>query len=104
MTRRSLPVSLFAVALLGAACAAPPRATPHPGIEGLWSSYMEMTDERALALAGDPDRVWVGAASGGHTSRREAEESVLAKCWQRRAARRLQEPCRLYATGGEIVW
>jgi hypothetical protein len=104
MTRRSLPLVLALLPLLGAACAAPPRSAPHPGIESLWSGYLEMTDERALALAGEPDRVWVGAASGGHATRREAEESVLAKCWQRRAARRLQDPCRLYATGGEIVW
>ena len=104
MPRRSLLFSLTSVALLSAACAAPLRSAPHPGIDSLWSSYLEMGEERALALAGEPDRIWVGAASGGHASRREAEESVLAKCWQRRAARRLQDPCRLYATGGEIVW
>ena len=104
MTRRPLLLSPVVLALLAAACAAPPRSRPHPGIASIWSGYVEMEDERALALAGDPDRVWVGAVSGGHTTRREAEASVLAKCRQRRAARRLQEPCRLYATGAEIVW
>jgi len=70
----------------------------------MWREYVEMPDERAFALAGDPHRVWVGAAGGGYATREIAEESVIAECMQRRAARRMQEPCRLYATGDEIVW
>ena len=99
---RLLPCTLLA--LMGLACASDPRTEPHAGLAELWAQYQEMSDKRALAIAGDPDRVWVGAASGGHASLREAEESVLATCWQRRATRRFQEKCRLYAVGDEIVW
>jgi hypothetical protein len=63
-----------------------------------------MPPERALALAGDPGRRWVGAAAGGHASQIEAEESAVAECKRRRAARRMRAPCRLYATGDEFVW
>lgn len=77
---------------------------PHAGIATLWRSYLEMPPERALALAGNPDRQWVAAASGGHDSRDEAEEAVLIECRARRAVRRMQAACRLYAVGGEIVW
>jgi hypothetical protein len=97
-------LTLVCAALLAPACATKSRSEPHPGIGSLWRDFLEMPPERALALAGDPDRVWVGAASGGHASQLEAEESVLAGCRRRRADRRMRAPCRLYASGGEIVW
>lgn len=100
--RRSL--LLTGAVLLFAACATGSRTEPHPGIASLWRDFLNMPPERALALAGDPDRAWVGAAGGGYASQIEAEESALAKCRRRRAARRMQAPCRLYATGREIVW
>jgi hypothetical protein len=102
---RRLALWLACAALLaGVACATGSRSEPHPGIESLWRAFLEMPPERALALAGDPDRRWVGAAGGGHASQLEAEKSALAACQRRRAARRMQAPCRLYATGSEIVW
>jgi hypothetical protein len=63
-----------------------------------------MPDERALALAGDPELRWVAGASSGHASLQEAEQEALAECRRRRAQRRMQDPCRLYAVGDEIVW
>jgi hypothetical protein len=73
-------------------------------MEKLWREYLAMPAERALAIAGDPERRWVGAASGGHGSPSEAEEGALVACRRRRAARRMQAPCLLYARGDQIVW
>jgi len=84
------------------ACAA--REGPPRSLVPLWRDYAKMPEERALAIAGDPERRWVGAASGGYATREMAEDSVLAECMRRRNARRMQEPCRLYAVGDEIVW
>jgi hypothetical protein len=86
------------------ACAASVPAEPHPDLAELWRSYQALPAERALAVAGDPRRLWVAGLVGGEPTREEAEWSALAQCGQRRAARRLQVPCRLYAVGDEIVW
>ena len=87
------------------ACASGERVLPHPSIERMWNDFIEMPGERALAIAGDPNRgYWVGAAAGGEASQAEAEESALARCRERRRARRMQEPCLLYAVGSHIVW
>ncbi len=106
MRRKALRFSLLlaCAALLPPACAMGSRSEPHPGIASLWRDFLEMAPERALALAGDPDRRWVGAAAAGRASQIEAEQSALAECRWRRAARRMRAPCRLYATGDEIVW
>jgi hypothetical protein len=63
-----------------------------------------MTHQRAFALAGDPNGEWVGATVGGYSSPIEAERAALRECEQRRAARRIATPCRLYASGHRIVW
>jgi len=91
-------------ALILCSCTTPIRSEPHAGLQRLWHDYRAMPDERALVLAGNPDRVWVAGVSGGHESQREAEERALEICVTRRAARRLQAPCRLYASGDTIVW
>ena len=92
-------------ALLLTACATQKPKAPHQGIESLWRQYQEISLPRALAIAGDPDREWVGAAAGGPgASQIEAEQSALAECKRRRIARRLRSPCRFYATGNQVVW
>jgi hypothetical protein len=92
----------LALALL--ACAAKRAPEPHPGLETLWREFLAVPHERALAIAGDPARRWVGAVSGGHASAAEAEREALEACGRRRKARRMQAPCLLYARGDEIVW
>jgi hypothetical protein len=62
-----------------------------------------MPDEKAMALAGEPDNVWVAGAVGGRASREDAEAGALAQCRVRRQDRRMRAPCRLYATGDELV-
>ncbi len=111
MTRKPLAtlgssLLLLCATVLLVTCESNPRvrSEPHPAISSLWRSFLEMPRERALALAGDPERQWVAGAAGGHASQLEAEESALVECRKRRRARRIQAPCRLYATGDEIVW
>jgi len=103
-SHRPSPWLVIAALVPWLACAtAEPRA-PHAGIARLWRDYRTLPPERALALAGDPDGLWVGAAGGGGSSRVEAEQKALSACRKQRAARRLQAPCRLYASGDEVVW
>lgn len=98
----SLSLALLAVGAAWACAATGPQ--PHRGVQRLWRQFLELPEERALALAGDPERVWVAGVSGGHEFRTDAEASALGECQRRRALRRLQAPCRLYAVGNEIVW
>ncbi len=92
--------SAFAVA----ACASQVESTGDARFSRLWMRYTGLPSERALVIAGDPDRRWVGSAVGGHASRAAAESAAFAECDERRIARRLQARCRLYAVGDEIVW
>jgi hypothetical protein len=97
-------LTLVCAAELVVACASG-GGLPHPNLAATWKSYRELPAERALAIAGDPRRThWVAGASGGHGSRREAEAEALMECRLRRAARRMQDVCLLYAVGDEIVW
>jgi hypothetical protein len=101
--RRALLVACAALA--HAACLFDGTTRPPQDLKRLWRQFLEMPEERALALAGDPKRGrWVAGASGGHASREEAESAALAECRKRRAQRRMQDPCRLYGVGDAIVW
>ena len=97
-------IAVSGAALLLAACISDPNK-PHPDLARVWNAFLALPAERALAIAGDPRRDrWVTGASGGHESREEAEDGALAECRRRRAERRIQDACRLYATGDEVVW
>lgn len=86
------------------ACASAPRPEPHVGLERVWGQFLQMPKQRALAIAGDPDGVWVGGLVGGHPSQIEVEREALEQCNRRRIAKGLSEECRLYAVGHRIVW
>jgi hypothetical protein len=91
-------------ALLLLACASGPGPL-HPELARVWREFLALPEERALVVAGDPRRDrWVSGASGGHASPEEAEGEAFLECQRRRAERRLQEPCQLYAVGEEVVW
>lgn len=91
--------------MLLVACASDGSRPPHPNLSAVWRDYRKLPDQRALAVAGDPRRGrWVAGGSGGHASAEEAEEEALASCAVRRAKRRIQDACVLYAVGDEIVW
>lgn len=114
-SRRSVPASFFPGALLACitvawtavvlvACASD-GALPHPDLTPVWREFVALPEQRALAIAGDPERDrWVAGASGGHATRDRAEAEALLQCQMRRRARRLQDECVLYAVGDEIVW
>jgi hypothetical protein len=69
----------------------------------LWHRYRELAPQRALAIAGDPESVWVGGTAAGLSSAEEAEAQALAVCRRQRARRRMQAPCVLYAIGNEVT-
>ncbi|MFQ5417058.1 MAG: hypothetical protein ACE5FL_08455 [Myxococcota bacterium] len=102
--RKRQVVLMVSFTALAIGCAGHRAKAPHVGIAPLWRDFLEMEPQRAMAIAGEPDGVWVGAVSGGHDTRLDAEQSVLAECRRSRANRRMQAACRLYATGSEIVW
>jgi hypothetical protein len=68
----------------------------------LWHRYRELADVRVLAIAGDPEGVWVAGVAAGLASAAEAEREALAVCERRRAQRRMQAPCVVYAVGSEV--
>jgi hypothetical protein len=47
---------------------------------------------------------WIAGATAGHASAADAEIAALAECRKRRAKRRMQAACTLYAIGNEVVW
>ena len=96
-------VAAFSAALLLAACVSG-RGSPHRELSRTWRDYQALPEQRALAIAGDPERIWVSGISGGQESLEEAEEAALSECRRRRAQRRMQAACQLYALGDEIVW
>jgi hypothetical protein len=98
-----LASSVLGTAALLLSCATGPA--PHSDLGAVWRDYLTLPRQRALAIAGDPQRDrWVTGASGGHATREQAEAEALAQCKKRRALRRLQAACVLYAVGDEIVW
>jgi len=96
---------LLLAALAAAACAtSDTRRSPHAGTTSLWREFEQLPEMRAAALAGDPERVWVGAAVGNAASQAKADAGAIAECRRRRIASRIQAQCRLYARGREVVW
>jgi hypothetical protein len=92
------------VGALALACASS-GPSPHPALAAAWREYQALPEQRALAIAGDPNlELWVTGATGGHATREQAEAEAIAQCRMRRAARRMQAACVLYAVGDEIVW
>lgn len=76
-----------------------------PDFARIWQDYLELPEERALAVAGDLRRnPWVAGVVGGYATREEAEEAALAACRVRRHQRRMQDACQLYASGDEVLW
>lgn len=101
---RARRIALAWTAVLFLACASE-GALPHPDLAPAWREFLALPEQRALAIAGDPQRDrWVAGASGGHATRDQAEAEALLQCRMRRRARRLQAACLLYAVGDEIVW
>jgi hypothetical protein len=102
--RRVRGAALAWTGALALACASS-GPSPHPALVTAWRSYQALPEQRAIAIAGDPNQeLWVTGATGGHATREQAEAEAIAQCKIRRAARRMQAACVLYAVGDEIVW
>ena len=99
---------VICAALLATVCACGSvlgtRIPPHRGLDRIWRQYSELPPKRALAIAGDPNELWVGAAAGGAQAQVDASDRALEECRSRRAERRMQAPCLLYAVGDDILW
>jgi len=95
---------VLTLALLLPGCRSGPRIPPHPGVDAMWRQYAKLPPKRALAIAGDPNHIWVGAAAGGAEQQVDASDVALEECRRKRTARRMQAPCMLYAVGDEILW
>lgn len=113
MSRILLPVTsriaaglpLLLAAVLGTACTfVNTRVPPHPGMDAMWREYSKLPPQRALAVAGDPNRLWVAGVAGGAETQDAASEAALGECRRKRAERSMQVPCLLYAVGDRIVW
>jgi hypothetical protein len=77
----------------------------HPELRSLWRDYRTLPAERALAIAGDPERSrFVAGAVGGLETRAGAESEALRECQRRRQRARIQDPCKMYAIGDEVIW
>ncbi len=99
---------VICAALLATSCASESilgtRIPPHRKLDRIWRQYSELAPKRALAIAGDPNRHWVGAAAGGAEAQADASDRALEECRRKRLERRMLAPCRLSAAGDEILW
>lgn len=101
---RGAVLLVMLASLASIACTEGQAHRPHQGLERIFREFTSLPEERALAIAGNPNGLWVAGAAGGEATRRAAEQRALAACASKRAAHRLQVPCVLYASGEEIVW
>jgi hypothetical protein len=91
--------------VLGACTSSGGRRFENSQLATLWNDYQSMQSQRALAIAGDPSRTrWVAGVAAGRETMSEAKQTALQECAVRRQRQRMQDPCRIYAEGDEIVW
>ncbi|MBW2229944.1 MAG: hypothetical protein JRG92_17540 [Deltaproteobacteria bacterium] len=89
-------------ACLLSGCAPTSKAYPNE-FQRLWNEYEELSPKRAIAIAGDPYRLWLAGMSGGHATQAEANQAALDSCMKQRAKNRQQIPCRLYAEEDRLL-
>lgn len=71
--------------------------------ENEWENYSRLSDNKALAIAGDTNRFYVSGYAFGQATELGAIEAALRACDARRIDRRIDEPCRTYAVGTRTV-
>lgn len=104
------PVSVFLVGtLLLTACSRSARtigismsAAP-TRFEREWRAYRKHPPQKALAVAGNLMGLYVSGVAFGDSSDILAREQALSNCEQRRADRRLEAACRMYAIGDTVL-
>ena len=71
--------------------------------ESEWRHYQRRSGLKALAVAGDLRGVYVSGFAFAYPIQALANDEALDTCEQRRADRRIEDACRLYAIGDERV-
>ena len=67
--------------------------------ESEWKNYQRLGPRKALAVAGDLDGVYVSGFAFAYPIQALANDEALESCEERRADRRIEDECRLYAIG-----
>jgi hypothetical protein len=67
-----------------------------------WSAYLEMAPHKAMAIAGDIDSQYVLGYSHAYPTEASAIDEALEACEERRTDRRMEAPCKLYASSDEL--
>ena len=90
----------------------PAAAAPQPAQKPAWpADFLEAFQEyagkpgskaMAMALDGAGRMAWIGVFERATQS--EANDEALSQCMRHKAQSAVQENCRLYAVGDEIVW
>ena len=104
------PVSVFLVGtLLLTACSRPTRtmgismSTAPTRFEREWRAYGKHPPQKALAVAGNLTGLYVSGVAFGDSSDVLAREQAFSNCEQRRADRRIEAACRIYAIGDTVL-
>jgi hypothetical protein len=71
--------------------------------ESEWQAYLDLPGPKALAVAGDLDGVYASGFAAGASNEQEATDQALRDCDDRRADRRIADPCQTYAIGDRIT-
>jgi len=69
--------------------------------ESEWKNFQRLRPLKALAVAGDLDGVYVSGFAYAYPIQALANAEALENCDERRADRRVEQECRLYAIGDE---
>jgi hypothetical protein len=68
-----------------------------------WKNYQRLGSLKALAVAGDLNGVYVSGFAFAYPVQALANDEALENCEERRADRRVEEECRLYAIGDDQI-
>lgn len=88
--------------------AAAPQSTPTRTLPAeflkAFQEYAAKSASKAIALALDNDGRSAHVSVFGYSTQSEANEAALSECTRFKVQSGVQENCRLYAAGDEVVW
>ncbi|MBW2692496.1 MAG: hypothetical protein JRE57_07660 [Deltaproteobacteria bacterium] len=68
-----------------------------------WKNYQRLGSLKVLAVAGDLNGVYVSGFAFAYPIQELANDEALENCEERRADRRVEDECRLYAIGDDRI-